>query len=163
MKGIVLILLGSLSLAGCAQQNISGVQRVDAFMQVRIPGTIPVVPGQNKNRSHSDTAYVIFVQAGQKPVWTKAWNTGHSFRIEIAEVSDSSVAVGIEKATGKEIHLATQKEMHMYRLLLKKEADNASPETIVKGGEILLKGEMQGKNIFYTIKRVTELQSPLYQ
>jgi hypothetical protein len=163
MKWIGFILFGSISLAGCAQQNVSSAQRVDAFVQVRIPGIIPAVPGQNKQRSYSDTAYVIYLQANQKPAWTKARNSNQSFRIETTVINESPVTVGIEKTSGKEIKLTPEDGQQLYRLTLKKEMGNNKPEKRVNGGEMLLEGEVNGKSVFHLVRRFTELQSPLYQ
>lgn len=150
-------------MVGCAQQNQSSVQRMDAFMQVRVPGTIPVGSGQKQSRSYADTAYVIYMQAKQAPVWTKAWNASRSFRIETTEIKDSSVTAGIEKATGKHVHVEAEHGQRLYRLVLKKETDSSKPEKAVKEGEILLRGEEREKAVFYLVGRITELQSPLYQ
>jgi hypothetical protein len=163
MKRIGFILLGSISLVGCAQQNRSGVQRVDAFMQVRVPGTIPVRPGENNQRNYLDTAYVIYLQANQKPVWTKGWKGSQSFQIETTAINESSFSVGVEKSSGKDIQITPEKGQQLYRLVLKKEKGTSSPHKFVNEGEMLLEGEANGKNAFYLVKRFTELQSPLYQ
>ena len=163
MKWVSFFLLCSLSITGCAQQQIAGLQRVDAFFQVRIPGTIPVQ--LNKPRKHhADTVYIIYMQVQlNPPAWKKAWNVHHSFRIDLKDVNEPAVNIGIEKATGKEIEVKREEGQRLVQLTLRKDQISDEPETPVKDGELLLKGEANGKTVYYTVKRLTELQSPLYQ
>jgi len=153
-----------LILLSCTSQKIAGVQEVDAFFQVRVPGTIPMLAeGGAPDASYIDTIYVVYIQAtGSLPLWEKAWKASQSFDIEVTQITDQSVPVGFHKSTCQEIRLGKKQGRQFYKLLLKKTGDNRQ-QPKVQRGELILQGRQQGREVFYPIQRITELQMPLHE
>lgn len=153
-----------LPLISCSAQKPQGIKQVDAFFQVRVPGTIPVISDEKSAVDFIDTLYVIYIQTDVKaPEWKKAWSSNQAFLIEVSKVADASSLVGFHKATGEEIRLTIGEGKQLTRLLLKKVANYIKPPAKVKSGQLLLMGYQAGKEVFIQVKELTELLSPLHQ
>jgi hypothetical protein len=164
MKNLLFSIFCLTSLAGCAQQKLAGVKRVDAFSQVRQPGIVRVDHSKNGINSLPDTLYFIYMQAGKEiPSWKRAWSANQSYNIETIELQDSIVQVGIDNKSGKEIRIVRIKGQRLFRLLLKRNATYAKPQQNIRKDEVIIEGEANGKKINYTVNKIIALQSPMYQ
>lgn len=159
-----LLYLALLATISCTAQKPQVVQHVDAFFQVRVPGIIPEISEGNAGVNLIDTLYVIYIQSDENlPDWKKAWSLNHSFDIEIFKLGASTVSVGFRKSTGEEVRLTPPQGKQFYKLLLKKDATAIKREVTVKNGQLLLQGLREGKDVYYPIRELVELHSPLHE
>ncbi|MDQ6609902.1 MAG: hypothetical protein M3Y85_08790 [Bacteroidota bacterium] len=163
MKKIMTLMLGAVSLAGCAQMNKT-IIKAAAFYTIPTPGTIQVDDRGNPVQPQRRKVYNIFMEIkGPSPEWTKAWVDEKSYSVISLTVQEKKVIIGKKKSDDQKIVMEAGKGNILVQLELSPGQNYKRPPNTVMPGELLLEGKWKGKLFYYKIANVMELASPEYQ
>ncbi len=154
------ILLMSVSLGSCAQTKF-GIVKARAYMQLNMPGTIPV----GDEHKGPDTTYKVYVEtrAGINLNYIGAQIGQNSYKILSSKVTPP-VNIGISQETGEAAIVTATKGNNLWQLNLEKN----EPIQFIKnyGGEskiiVTLKLRYKKKNYNYRVSRISVLQPELH-
>ncbi len=153
------VLLLGISFGSCAQTK-TGIIKAHAYMQLNIPGTIPV----GDEHKGPDTLYRVYIEsrADKNFIWSAAYIGNNAFNI-ISYKAVPPVTVGNLTSTGEAAVITTKKGNILWQLNLEKTSSKtqySKNNTTVK--EVILKMKSRKKSYFYKIKPILELQPELH-
>ncbi len=154
------VLLLGISFGSCAQTK-TGIIKAHAYMQLNIPGTIPV----GDEHKGPDTLYRVYIEsrADKNFIWSAAYIGNNAFNI-ISYKAVPPVTVGNLTSTGEAAVITTKKGNILWQLNLEKNLSKSqySKNNARLKSEVILKLRNKKKTHFYKIKAILELQPELH-
>ncbi|TCJ19309.1 hypothetical protein EPD60_02505 [Flaviaesturariibacter flavus] len=139
-----------------------GTRNAQAFLEVRMPGIIPVDENRQPLRSGPDSSYSVFLESSSRKAGDGfAWING---RVYSAHVSrwEGSADIGKEKQSGETVRLATAAGASdaLWRVELVPVKKKMKAPAKAGANQVVLQLNFSGKKCTQVIRRVTELAVP---
>ena len=154
------ILLLGVSFGSCAQTK-SGIVKAHAYMQLNMPGTIPV----GDEHKGPDTLYRVYIESrvDKKFIWSAAYIGSKTYNI-VSYKATPPVNVGNLSSTGEAGIVTTKKGNTLWQLNLELTSSKSHYSKNISGlkNEVILKFGTKKKINFYKIKPIQELQHELH-
>ncbi|RYZ00730.1 MAG: hypothetical protein EOO11_00465 [Chitinophagaceae bacterium] len=138
-------------------QTPSKVRRVDAYLAIRLPGTIPVddLGGPMKKRRVDSLWTIVAETRTPKMTWGFAWRGGRTYTVAATRVTD--LKVGRAKEGGAEIYRRPAAGNYLWQLeLIPYEGHKKAPARVAPGA-ILIQGKAGTTPFYRTLRTFTEL------
>ncbi|WP_345255393.1 hypothetical protein [Flaviaesturariibacter amylovorans] len=155
MRTILSLLLCCTALFASAQAP-SKVRRLDAYLAIRYPGTIPVDDAGNPMRRGVDSAWTIVAETRTtKMNWGYAWRGGRIYTIAATRVTELNV--GKTKEGGLPIVRRAAAGNYLWQLELVPFDGHKKAPARVAAGAILIQGKAGVRPFYRTLRTYTEL------
>lgn len=157
----VLLLFILISFIKSEAQFGNNVYNIYAFYTVHGHGTTFVDPDEKVvDKRGSDTAYIIYVETGNKaPIWESATRGSNIYSVKNAFVEKVPLEVGTDQLHHRKIILKTTEQHQLWRLVLLPEGEMKSSKA-PRTKEFIIYGKYRKKPVSIRIARIVQLYSP---